>query len=110
MKNFHIKKISQIDEARLKEFYLNTFNFEKNIHDNYAWRYRLGSSDFEPLVLIIDNKICGHAGLIPVNLKINNKIEKSIWFTDFFIIRNLLEKLKFLIILKFYQFLKKQNL
>jgi hypothetical protein len=85
MKNFHIKKISQINQEKLKQFYLYSFKFEKNIHDNYTWRYRLGFNDFEPLALIIDNKICGHAGLMPVNLKINNKIEKSIWFTDFFI-------------------------
>jgi len=85
MENFHISKISQIDKAKLKDFYFNTFKFEKNIHENYAWRYRLGFNNFEPLALIINNEICGHAGLMPVNIKINNKIEKSIWFTDLFI-------------------------
>ena len=85
MKNFHITKISQINQVKLKEFYLNAFKYEKNIHENYTWRYRLGFNNFEPLVLIVNNKICGHAGLIPINLKINNKIEESIWFTDFFV-------------------------
>jgi hypothetical protein len=85
MENFHISKISQINESKLKEFYLKTFKFEKNVHDNYAWRYRLGFNNFEPLALTVNNEICGHAGLMPINLKINNKIEKSIWFTDFFI-------------------------
>ena len=85
MKNFHISKISQINQAKLKEFYLNAFKYEKNIHENYAWRYRLGFNNFEPLVLVVNDKICGHAGLIPINLKINSKIEEGIWFTDFFV-------------------------
>lgn len=85
MENFHIRKISQIDKAKLKDFYFSAFKFEKNIHEHYAWRYRLGFNNFEPLALLINNEICGHAGLMPVNLKINNRIEKSIWFTDFFI-------------------------
>ena len=85
MKSFHIKKISQINQEKLKQFYLNTFKYERSIHDNYAWRYRLGFNDFEPIALIVDDEISGHAGLMPIDLKINNKIEKSIWFTDFFI-------------------------
>ena len=88
MEKFHIKKISEINEKRLKEFYSKTFNFEKEILDNHSWRYRLGHSNFEPLALIIEDKICGHAGLIPVDIKINNKIKKSIWFTDLFIEKN----------------------
>jgi RimJ/RimL family protein N-acetyltransferase len=85
MEKFHIRKISQIDRVKLEDFYFKAFKFEKKIHDNYAWRYRLGFNDFEPLALIINDKICGHAGLMPINLKINNKIEKGIWFTDFYV-------------------------
>ena len=85
MDKFHIKKISEVNQKKLLQFYQNSFNFEETILDNYNWRYRKGFSEFEPLVLIINNQICGHAGLIPVNLKINNKIKKAIWFTDFYI-------------------------
>ena len=85
MEKFHIKKISEIDDKRLKEFYLRTFNFDKEVLENHLWRYRSGHNNFEPLALIIKDRICGHAGLIPVDIKINNKIEKSIWFTDFFV-------------------------
>ena len=85
MEKFHIKKISEINEKKLKEFYFKAFNFQKEIIDDHFWRYRSGHNNFEPLALIIEDKICGHAGLIPVDIKINNKIEKSIWFTDFFI-------------------------
>ena len=85
MNKFHIKKISEIDKGKLLQFYQNSFNYEKSVLENFAWRYRSGFNDFEPLVLIINNEICGHAGLIPINLKINNEIKKAIWFTDFYI-------------------------
>ena len=88
MEKFHIKKISEIDDKKLKEFYLRTFNFDKEVLENHLWRYRSGHNNFEPLALIIKDRICGHAGLIPVDIKINNKIEKSIWFTDFFVEKN----------------------
>ena len=85
MTKFHIKKISEIDKNKLLKFYQASFKYEKSILDDFAWRYRLGFNNFEPLVLIIDNKICGHAGLISVDLKVEDKIEKAIWFTDFYI-------------------------
>lgn len=85
MENFHIKKISELSETKLKEFYFNSFKFEQKILNNYRWRYRLGFNNFEPLALTINNEIRGHAGLITIDLKINNNFEKCIWFTDFFI-------------------------
>lgn len=85
MTKFHIKKISEIDKNKLLKFYQASFKYEKSILDDFAWRYRLGFNNFEPLVLIINNKICGHAGLISVDLKVEDKIEKAIWFTDFYV-------------------------
>jgi hypothetical protein len=82
---FHIKKISEIDKNKLLQFYQKSFNYEKSVLEDFAWRYRLGFNDFEPLVLIVNNEICGHAGLIPINLKIDNEIKKATWFTDFYI-------------------------
>jgi hypothetical protein len=82
---FHIKKISEIDIKKLIQFYQVSFQYEKSILDNYQWRYRSKFNEFEPLILIIDNQICGHAGLIPIDLKINDKRQKAIWFTDFYI-------------------------
>jgi len=82
---FHIKKISEIDKNKLLEFYQASFKYEKSILEDYAWRYRSGFNNFEPLALIINNKICGHAGLISVDLKVEDKIEKAIWFTDFYV-------------------------
>ena len=85
MTKFHIKKISEIDKNKLLEFYQASFKYEKSILEDYAWRYRSGFNNFEPLALIINNKICGHAGLISVDLKVEDKIEKAIWFTDFYV-------------------------
>ena len=85
MDKFHIKKISEIDTKKLLQFYQVSFQYEKSILDNYQWRYRSEFNEFEPLILIIDNQICGHAGLIPIDLKINDKRQKAIWFTDFYI-------------------------
>ena len=45
------------------------------------WRYRPGFKSFEPLVLEVDEEICGHAGLIANDLKIKDKIKTGIWFT-----------------------------
>ena len=88
MKKIHIKKISEINKEKLLEFYKKSFQFEKGVIENFNWRYRLGFNNYEPIVLIVDNQICGHAGLIPADIKINNIVHNAIWFTDFFINTN----------------------
>ena len=85
MKNFHIKKISKIDKKKLIKFYENSFQYENSLIQNYNWRYRLNFNNLEPLILMVEDQICGHAGLISINLKIKNKIEQAIWFTDLYI-------------------------
>ena len=82
---FHIKKTSEIKKDKLVKFYLNTFQYEKSFAENYNWRYRTGFSEFEPLVLLINNEIYGHAGLIPIDINFQDKQKKAIWFTDFYI-------------------------
>tara|TARA_Y200000002_G_scaffold373629_1_gene373064 strand:- start:307 stop:1263 length:957 start_codon:yes stop_codon:yes gene_type:complete len=85
VKKIHIKKISEIDKEKLEKFYQNSFQFEKTVLEDYNWRYRANFNEFEPLVLLIDNQLCGHAGLVPIKIKINEKEKNAIWFTDFFI-------------------------
>ena len=75
MKKIHIKKISEIKEDKLVEFYTKSFQFETGVVENFNWRYRLGFNNYEPIALIIDDQICGHAGLIPAKIKINNMIK-----------------------------------
>ena len=85
MSKIHINKISEINKDKLLNFYQKSFNFEKSVLENYEWRYRSGYCNYESLVLSVDNQIYGHAGLIPVKLKIDEKVQTVIWFTDFFI-------------------------
>ena len=75
MSKFHIKKVSEIDKKKLFKFYQESFNFKKNDPDILNWRYRLGFKSFEPLVLEVDEEICGHAGLIANDLKINESLK-----------------------------------
>lgn len=85
MDKIHINKISELNRDKLINFYQKSFNFKNSVLINYEWRYRSGFCNYEPLALTVDNQICGHAGLIPVKLKLNEKVETAIWFTDFFI-------------------------
>ena len=85
MSKFHIKKVSEIDKKKLFKFYQESFNFKNNDPDILNWRYRPGFKSFEPLVLEVDEEICGHAGLIANDLKIKDKIKTGIWFTDFYV-------------------------
>ena len=91
--NYKIKKISEVNQKDLIEF-LNTV-FPKRLEyykDNWRWSYRIGFSNFEPILIIIESKIVGMAGLIPTNLKINGKILKAAWFTDFHILKEFRNK------------------
>ena len=92
MTKFHIKKISEINKDNLINFYKKAFDLQNSESYNYVWRYRLGYSDYEPLVLLNENEICGHAGLLPIDIKLNNQIKKAIWFTDFYINKDLRSK------------------
>ena len=85
MSKFHIKKVSEIDKSKLFKFYQESFNYSNNNPDILNWRYRPGFKSFEPLVLEVDEEICGHAGLIANDLKIEDRIKTGIWFTDFYV-------------------------
>ena len=69
MDKLHIKKISEIDKNKLIEFYQKFFQYDQSLLVDYNWRYRTGFSSYEPLVLVNNNVICGHAGLIPIKIK-----------------------------------------
>ena len=85
MNKIHINKISEINRDKLINFYKKSFNYHKSGLENYEWRYRSGFCNYESLALSVNNQILGHAGLIPVKLKLNKNIETAIWHTDFFI-------------------------
>ena len=87
MKNFKIKKLSEIKHEDLIEFYSKVFKErDKRLINNFQWCYRNKYNNLEPIVIESEKKIIGHAGLIPNELKINGKKELAIWFTDFVIL------------------------
>ena len=79
MKNFKIKKLSEIKYENLIEFYSKVFRErDKRLINNFQWCYRNGYNNLEAIVIEIENRIIGHAGLIPIDFKINGKINLSI--------------------------------
>ncbi len=87
--NYKIKKISEINIDNLHQFYALAFPSRyKTLSKYWKWCYKIGSSNFEPLVLEHNSKIIGMAGLIPENLFFQGKVKEAIWFTDFHILKD----------------------
>ena len=87
MLRYKINKISEIETNQLLNFYKKIYhNRYKSLTNNWRWWYRIGYNKFEPLILSIDNKIIGHAGLLPVDLNILENKVPAIWFVDFAIL------------------------
>ena len=87
MKTYIIKKLSETDKSQLFDFYKKVYsNIQKSFIENIKWYYRIGYNNFEPIVIIVDNKIIGHAGLIPNDIKFQEQKYPVIWFTDFIIL------------------------
>ena len=74
MLRYKINKISEVGTDQLLDFYKKVYkNRYKSLTNNWRWWYRVGHSEYEPLILSIDNKIIGQAGLLPVDLNILEK-------------------------------------
>ena len=87
MLRYKINKISEVDNDLLSEFYKKTYQKRHNsLTNNWRWWYRVGYNEFEPLILSIDNKVIGQAGLLPIDLNILEKKIPAIWFVDFAIL------------------------
>ena len=84
MIDYNIIGISKVKIDQLSEFYKQVFKSRyKTLTSNWKWWYRSNYLGYEPIVLVTDNKVVGHAGLIPVKIKIGKKILSAIWFVDF---------------------------
>ena len=87
MLRYKINKISEIATEQLSDFYKKTYHKRhKTLTSNWRWWYRTGYSEFESLILSIDNKIIGQAGLLPIDLNILGNKVPAIWFVDFAIL------------------------
>jgi len=93
VKNFKIKKISEVRREDLIKFYSKVFKKrDDRLINNFEWCYRIGYNDLEPIVIELENNIIGHAGLIPIDLEISKKKKTAIWFTDFVILKEFRNK------------------
>jgi len=87
VKTYIIKKLSEISKDQIFEFYTKVYsNINESFITNLKWYYRIGYNKFEPIVIIVENKIIGHAGLIPGEIVNQNQKYPVIWFTDFIIL------------------------
>jgi len=87
MLRYKINKISEVENDLLSEFYKKIYQKRHNsLSNNWRWWYRVGHNEFEPIVILVDNKIIGHAGLLPIDLNILGKKIPAIWFVDYAIL------------------------
>jgi len=80
-----LKAAIDVPEARLTEFYRQMYRGrETKLEKIWKWLYR--SETFfndAPLVIELDSKIVGHAGMIPFNATVNKRLIVCCWFVDF---------------------------
>jgi len=87
MPTHKITKISDAEQSQLSEFYKKVyFDRHKSLINNWRWWYRSGYSQYETLILSLEKKVVGQAGLQPVNLNINGEKILAAWFLDFAIL------------------------
>ena len=84
---YKINKISEIDTNQLSDFFKKTYYQRyKNLTSNWRWWYRVGYTEFEPLIVSIDNKVIGQAAYLPTDLSILGNKVPAIWFVDYAIL------------------------
>ena len=87
MLRYKINKISEIDTDQLSGFYKKTYYQRyKSLTNNWRWWYRVGYTEFEPLIVSIDNKVIGQAAYLPTDLNILGNKVPAIWFVDYSIL------------------------
>ena len=83
-KKLKIVKFSKVNQNDLYEFYHRAFCLRhKIIFKNRNWLYGVRFFGYEPLLLLLNNKIIGHAGMISNNILKDNKKYKCTWCVDF---------------------------
>jgi hypothetical protein len=66
MLRYKINKISEVENDLLSEFYKTIYQKRHNsLTNNWRWWYRVGYNEFEPIVLLVDNKIFKSIGNKP---------------------------------------------
>lgn len=80
-----IRKASTAREGELRKFYEAAFPERAAfLSEHWEWLYRVGRfPGVEPLVLVENERVVGHAGAIPVMVSRLGVVAPAIWFVDF---------------------------
>jgi hypothetical protein len=86
--DIQIKTARDVDPELLADFYRNVYKSRKEILPQlYSWLYRLHDLNRNgPLILLDDNRIAGHLGLIPIEIEIEGERYNSNYITDLIVI------------------------
>ena len=89
MQDYHIDLISNVKKEDLDEFYNIAFqDRNKILINNWKWIYRSGYLNYEPILLLNNNKkIIGQAALIPAKISYKDILYPAVWFVDFVILK-----------------------
>lgn len=87
MINYVLKKISEVNEESLFDFYKIAFpgRFEL-LKKYYKWWYRLNNSPCEPLLVTVDDDVIGQMATVPSRIMVNKKLIDACFFIDFAIL------------------------
>ena len=84
---YKIIKISEVPINQLSDFYKKTYPTRyKNLTNNWRWWYRVGYNEFEPLIVLADNKVIGQAAYLPTEINVLGNKVSAIWFVDYSIL------------------------
>lgn len=80
-----IRTASDVEENALQRFYVEMFPERAAfLGKHWRWLYRVGHfPGVEPLVLIENDRVVGHAGAIPLTVARLGRSAPAIWFVDF---------------------------
>ena len=87
MINYEIKKITEVKEQDLFNFYKVVFKERyKTLKSHYRWWYRLNNSPCEPLLVTVNEKIVGQMATVPTKIKLFEQEVNACFFIDFAIL------------------------
>ena len=87
MINYEIRKISEVKEEDLFEFYRIVFKERyETLKQHYKWWYRLNETPCEPLILTVKKKIVGQMATVPTRIRLFEKEIDACYFIDFAIL------------------------
>ncbi|MGH9942307.1 MAG: GNAT family N-acetyltransferase [Pyrinomonadaceae bacterium] len=81
-----VRTAEEVPAAALARFYERMYPRRADfLQRHWRWLYRVGAYDSipAPLVVVHDDEVIGHAGLIPVTLRRGGVERTAIWFVDF---------------------------